>query len=303
MLAALPFLAGFDFKNETFDDELKTAVSNRGIALIADIQTGLLTGCSAMQRAIKGYPIGSLAKIITATALLEEKIIHKDHKYYCKGFDIRGNRKINCWNPNGHGIMTLETAIKESCNLYFLNQARKIAPCDLLKYYYTFKLDRPELKSESTIPPANFLPPNGLTEQLALGTDRNLLLTPANILNLSCTIARNGIYIPLWRTTPPATEEIITVSSHTMKAIQSGMKGAASTGTAKLLNEKGFRAAAKTGTAPIKAEKTCGWCTGYLPYDNPRLAFCVFVNEGTGFSDAVPLAVKVLNICKQKNLF
>ncbi len=72
-----------------------------------------------LNRAIQSqYAPGSTFKIITAIAALEEGIIDKNTKFYCRGYIMFG-RKFKCWKKGGHGSVDLHKAIVESCDVYF----------------------------------------------------------------------------------------------------------------------------------------------------------------------------------------
>jgi cell division protein FtsI/penicillin-binding protein 2 len=302
LLATLPLLNSFKSKEHSLSKDLKTILYNHGTALVADIKTGKLIGCSNIYKASRAYTIGSLAKLITTTALLEENIITPDHSYYCKGYEIVRGKKVFCWNPNGHGMLNLESAIAQSCNLYFLTAAEKIAPPDILKYYYIYHFDNAVMTSNVEIETRFNLPTSGKIEEITLGTNKNMLITPLQMLNFATTLARQGNYIPLWEGEIQPGSKQLPLKNSTFASLHGGMLGAATSGTTKLLSSKGVSVAAKTGTAPASKNFTHGWCIGYTPADNPALAFCIFIDRGTGFSDAVPLTEKVLEVCKNHYL-
>ncbi|MCX5910641.1 MAG: penicillin-binding protein 2 [Deltaproteobacteria bacterium] len=71
-------------------------------------------------RATQGqYPPGSVFKIVTALAALEEKAITPDTVFSCSGAFPFGNRDYHCWKKEGHGRVDLRRAIVESCDVYF----------------------------------------------------------------------------------------------------------------------------------------------------------------------------------------
>ena len=73
------------------------------------------------------YSPGSTIKPLVALAALEYGIINPKLKIKCKGHDhpyeLYG-QKYHCWKKNGHGIMSLRNAIKQSCDIYFYEVAR-----------------------------------------------------------------------------------------------------------------------------------------------------------------------------------
>lgn len=298
-LAGLPLLQMPANANERLSNSLKNLTSGKGVALIANISTSQITGYSNLNKAIQKYTIGSIAKVITATALLNESIISPSQTYYCRGYEIINNKKIECWRPYGHGKLNIESAIAQSCNLFFLKAAQNIAPNDILNYYKKFNLNAPELTKEINNPACSCIPSSGNNNDIALGLDYNLVLTPIHMLSLACSLARKGIYKPLWLNNAIDTRKKLSINASTISIVQNGLIRCATDGTAKLLKQKGFSVAAKTGTADLINKETHGWCIGYVPYYNPVIAFCIFIENGTGFSDAVPLTAKILNLCKE----
>ena len=73
------------------------------------------------------YSPGSTIKPLVALAALEYGIINPKLKVKCKGhehpYELYG-QKYHCWKKEGHGIMSLRNAIKQSCDIYFYEVAR-----------------------------------------------------------------------------------------------------------------------------------------------------------------------------------
>jgi penicillin-binding protein 2 len=77
-------------------------------------------------KAIQGlYPPGSTYKIAVALAALEAGIT-VDHRVFCRGYIELGDRRFHCWKKHGHGHMNIQTAIRESCDVFFYDIALKI---------------------------------------------------------------------------------------------------------------------------------------------------------------------------------
>lgn len=63
---------------------------------------------------------GSTFKLVTAVAGVMEGVVNMGEGIGCTGkFDQVAGEPVNCWNKYGHGVLTLETAIQESCNYFF----------------------------------------------------------------------------------------------------------------------------------------------------------------------------------------
>lgn len=301
LLTSLPLINGFQLGTASFSNNLKNIIGQKGVVLIANISTGQIIDCTNLNKASEAYTIGSLAKLVTATALLEEKLLSSEDTYFCKGYEIVEGKRFNCWQPSGHGLLKAETAIGQSCNLFFLKASLKIAPEDLIKYYKKYHIDAIELPFEAHNNISHNLPTTGKASDIALGLDQNLLISPLQMLSFACTLARNGVYKPLWIKNPSTTEHKILLTPSTISIVRNGMIHCSTEGTAKLLYQKGFNTAAKTGTAPFSQKNSHGWCIGFTPISKPDLAFCIFVENGTGFSDAVPITAKILQLCKDFN--
>lgn len=77
-------------------------------------------------RALLGtYPPGSTIKPFMAFAGLQENTLNADKPIFCPGYlTLPGSsRRYRCWKRSGHGWLTLQDAIAQSCDVYFYNVA------------------------------------------------------------------------------------------------------------------------------------------------------------------------------------
>ena len=72
------------------------------------------------------YSPGSTFKPLVALAALEYGILTPDFKVKCKGDIEMYGQKYHCWKDKGHGYMSLRNAMKQSCDIYFYEMARKL---------------------------------------------------------------------------------------------------------------------------------------------------------------------------------
>ena len=74
-----------------------------------------------------------------------------------------------------------------------------------------------------------------------------------------------------------------------------------STGVARSAQVAGLTVAGKTGSAefgPARADgshETHGWFVGFAPYENPEIAVVVFIQRGSGFTNAAPAAARIFD--------
>jgi penicillin-binding protein 2 len=72
------------------------------------------------------YPPGSTFKMITALAAMDAGLVAPDDTVFCPGHLEVSGRKFHCWKRVGHGHMTLEQSLKESCDVYYYELALKV---------------------------------------------------------------------------------------------------------------------------------------------------------------------------------
>jgi penicillin-binding protein 2 len=72
------------------------------------------------------YSPGSTFKPIVALSALENGIIDENFKVNCTGKIEMYGQTYHCWKKKGHGVVSLKSAMKQSCDTYFYEIARKL---------------------------------------------------------------------------------------------------------------------------------------------------------------------------------
>jgi len=72
------------------------------------------------------YSPGSTFKPMVALSALENGIINENFKVNCTGKIEMYGQKYHCWKKKGHGVVNLKNAMKQSCDTYFYEIARKL---------------------------------------------------------------------------------------------------------------------------------------------------------------------------------
>ena len=70
------------------------------------------------------YSPGSTIKPIVALSALENNIINPNFKVKCTGKTELYGQTFHCWKEKGHGVVSLNNAMKQSCDTYFYEIAR-----------------------------------------------------------------------------------------------------------------------------------------------------------------------------------
>ena len=86
------------------------------------------------------YEPGSTFKVITASAALEENVVKLTDKFHCGGsMMIEGYGKpIHCWRRIGHGTVTFEVGLQQSCNPTLMQLAARLGRDKFYEYFKAF---------------------------------------------------------------------------------------------------------------------------------------------------------------------
>ena len=111
----------------------KTLIQHRDKPLINKSVSGL-------------YPPGSTIKTLAAISALENDIFNPKTAIHCKGWIELYGEKYHCWKKKGHGYMNMRDGIKQSCDVYFYEVARKLGIDRLAETARIFGLGEPVLE-------------------------------------------------------------------------------------------------------------------------------------------------------------
>ncbi len=292
-------------------------------------------------KAIQGlYAPGSIFKIITAYAGLDQGIITPQTEHVCKAeYFIKGrDEPFKCWKEEGHGKVNLLKAIMGSCNIYFYNTGVGAGVEQIHKYAKLFRLGKITsmgLHNEKagTIPNnewkiANLKEPwyEGETPVASIGQGY-ITTTPMQVINLINILANDGLWIPpsLFKEQKGLKPLQIPLKEEYLSLIREGMVAVVNSpgGTAKKVKFEEFTVAGKTATSQVISHKTLetmdnetkankifqnhAWFVAFGPAEDPEISVLALVEHGGGGSKAAaPVVRKILsyyidNIYKPKN--
>ena len=271
-------------------------------------------------RSVQGlYSPGSIFKVVTAVAALEEGITDRKRKIYCPGSFELADRVFVCWKETGHGSLSIIDGIAHSCNIYFYTLGKDLGIERFNEYMQKFGLgektgiDLPA-EAKGIIPSAQWKRREvkeiwfpGDTINLSIGQGY-LLLTPLQVHNLITTISAEGEVYKLHlvkkiisadgktvKEIKPEIHKKVDFSLDTFKIMKEGLRQTISKGTGWRVNIKELAVAGKTGTAQNPQGETHAWFIGFAPYENPEVCITVFIeNGGEGGEVAAPIARAML---------
>jgi penicillin-binding protein 2 len=80
-----------------------------------------------VNKAVSGlYAPGSTFKMVVALAAMEGRVVTPAERIFCPGVTQLGDSKFHCWKRGGHGALDMREAIKQSCDCYFYEVARRV---------------------------------------------------------------------------------------------------------------------------------------------------------------------------------
>ncbi|MGQ8872470.1 peptidoglycan D,D-transpeptidase FtsI family protein [Paenibacillus sp. TSA_86.1] len=263
-------------------------------------------------RAIQGAVPGSIFKIVTAAAALENRVVSRGEKFHCEGG--YGKYGLSCWKEHGHGELNLEKGFAESCNIVFAETARRLRMEQLEQTADRLGLARsigwqaqhmagmPVLKHFDHEEPGRIRTDavksadEGAKIQTAIG-QRDVLVTPLQAANLIVTLLHDGrvssprlvqqiryadgdtmLDMPL-HASPSAAGQISPTTAH---QLLKWMTTVVQEGTGKSLQHARWHVAGKSGTAQVQQKgkaKNHQWFVGYGPVEKPRYAVAVLVQN------------------------
>ncbi len=282
------------------------------------------------------YSPGSTIKPIVALSALENEIVSTGFKVNCRGhknpLELYG-QTYHCWKKEGHGIVNLREAMKQSCDTYFYEVARKLGVDRLSETAKKFGLGKKVFGDLFNIEKSGLIPSTNWKKN-ALG--RNWLLgetvitgigqgyiqtTPIQLCLMTAQIANGGhkIYPKLTLDNNDIKDDKfmpIVKEKRNIKLIQDAMFSSTNeirgTSYKSRIDDPKYQFAGKTGTAQVKKitardreldldtseipyeERDHALYIAFGPYKNPRYAVSILVEHGgSGSSVAAPLAKKL----------
>jgi penicillin-binding protein 2 len=229
-------------------------------------------------RALQGqYPPGSIFKIVTALAALEEGVVSPQKTQFCPGSYVYGSRTFRDWKAGGHGTMNLRQAIIESCDVYFYHVGQELGVDRIARYARAFGLGQAtgfalDGEKNGLIPSTQWKRRAreqpwyaGETLSVAIGQGYTLF-TPLQAANMIAAVANGGtLYKPyivlrqenadgtiLHETVPEVLHQLPLKPQH-LAIVRQGLWGVVNDpkGTGKKAHHEHIAIAGKTGTAQV----------------------------------------------------
>ncbi len=268
------------------------------------------------------YEPGSVFKLVTYAAAIEEGAAKPDDKVNCGNGEITiGKRVIHDTHP--YGVLTVADAFAKSSNVGAIRLAHRLGKERLFDYINRFGFGRRtgvELPGESrgVVNPLNQWRPDSIGS-VAIGQEVSVTLLQA--VSAMAAIANRGLWVQphvvkqivsqsdriLYEAKPETRQIVKPETAATMAAL---LERVVTHGTARsAIHLTGYSAAGKTGT-PQKAVGRSGYSSGkymptfagFVPAQNPRFAIIVMVDEPVGLYHGGSVAAPIFNLIAESAL-
>ncbi len=255
---------------------------------------------------------GSVFKIVTATAMLEEHVPSESFKTFCPGFASFFGRQYHCWvyyaktGAKRHGVTDLHEAILKSCDVFFYTVGLRLG-IDRLAYYAShFGIGHKTGIDVPSEEPGLMPSPQWVErvlhrkwyqgEVISVATGQGAVTTtPLQLARMIGSIASGGVFMQphMLKDAPNVGVERFPISEPTVEKITDAMYGVVNEpgGTGGQLRLAGIELSGKSGTAQVIGYDTLArihkqkkfddnaWFVGYAPRRNPEIVLSVLVQE------------------------
>ena len=242
------------------------------------------------------YEPGSTYKPMTVAAALEENIVNNNSTFVCDGGQDVAGTYISCVSIYGHGTITLEQSLMESCNDVMMQLAAKMGSKTFAKYQNLFNMGERtgiDLPGETSglIYKEDSLGP---TELATCSFGQSLTVNMVQIASAFSSVINGGNYYK-----PHVAKQILdadgnveetidpilvrkTVSEQTSEYLREYLFATVDEGTGATAAIPGYSIGGKTGTAEKHPRGRGNYLVSFIgaaPMDDPQVVVYVIVDE------------------------
>ena len=262
----------------------------------------------------ESYEPGSTFKPVTVASALEEGVVKDGDTYVCNGYEMIGPDRLKChvYSSGGHGTLTVEQAVMNSCNPYMIHLALELGNAKFSEYQSLFGFGQTtgiDLPGETT----GIVYGDKMTtiDAACNSFGQTINVNMMQMMASYCSIINGGmLYQPhVVKRIESANGEVVkenkatlirqTVTMSTSKLLRRYLKNTVESGTAKKVAVTGYSVAGKTGTAQKSPRSENKWLIsfiGHVPADNPKFAIYVIIDEPDGTTGTSGNSADVLQL-------
>lgn len=248
------------------------------------------------------YEPGSVFKIITGSAAMEEGKATENSTFDCPGYIVISGTRYNCHKHEGHGHQNMTNIFENSCNPAFIEIGQRLGAKTFYKYFKSYGftkktgIDLPGEMEAIYYTDKNMGPVELASESFG----QTFRVTPIQLITAVAASCNGGRYIiphvvkeikdnngnTIETIEPTVVHQVI--SEKTSKAICDMLFSTVNNGSGKNAYVAGYRMCGKTGTSQKidkkdSTDKIASFC-GFAPAEKPEYAILVMIDEPHGSS-------------------
>lgn len=246
------------------------------------------------------YEPGSIFKVFTASAALEEGVVKTDDTFFCPGYKMVEDRRIRCARVGGHGSETFVQGVQNSCNPVFIEVGMRLGVDNFYKYFKQFGLmgktgvDLPGEASTIMHKKENV----GQVELATMSFGQSFQVTPMQMAATVCSLINGGrritphFGISVCDAETGKVKKVFDykegkriVSEETSQMMRGILETVVSEGGGKKAQIEGYHIGGKTATSqtlPRSANRYISSFIGFAPAENPQVAGMAIIYNPQG---------------------
>ena len=258
------------------------------------------------------YEPGSIFKVFTASAALEEGVVKEEDTFYCPGYKLVEDRRIRCARTTGHGSETFVQGVQNSCNPVFIEVGMRLGTENFYKYFEKFGLmgktgvDLPGEAATIMHKKENV----GQVELATMSFGQSFQVTPMQMATTVCSLVNGGkritphFGVAVYDAESGEKEETISygkrkriLSKETSEKMRKILETVVSEGGGKKAQIEGYRIGGKTATSqtlPRSANRYIGSFIGFAPAGDPQVAAMAIIYNPQGIYYGGTIAAPVV---------
>lgn len=266
------------------------------------------------------YEPGSVFKLVTAAAAIEENVLPDNFNFTCTGSINVAGTTIHCHKRSGHGTQTFTQGLMNSCNPFFITIGQKLGAETFFKYEEAFGLTEKtgiDLPGETKpAAGATYIARKNLrpVELASTSFGQSNTVTAIQMATIVNTIANGGKMMKpfvvssikdpngnIVSSTQPTVKRQV-ISKRTADKLTNMMELVVSQGTGRNAYVPGYRLAGKTGTSEKQKKSEKGKYVAsfacFAPANDPRISILIVIDDPTagrfnGGQIATPVAAEI----------
>ncbi len=250
------------------------------------------------------YEPGSVFKVITGSAALEEKVVSLQSTFACNHSITVADREMNCWTAGDHGTQDFTTAMTNSCNPAFIQIGQRLGIDKFSEYvrgygfYEATGIDLPGETAGIVYRGEDM----GIVELASCSFGQSNTITPIQMITAYAAVINGGYLLK-----PYVVEKIVDPNGNVVKTnermVRRQVISAETSAQMRQVLEtvvnnkggsnayiKGYRIGGKSGTSQklsknIAAGEDLYYVSSYVgfaPADDPEIIMLVMVDEPQG---------------------